>query len=308
MSFRPLLLLARPWHYIVFAGVMFGAGGLITEWLLDEGSNPLTLTAVAFAATSVAALIWARRHPQPTRGGWKVGVTMGMLNAAGPAILFNLGFDNLPASINTLLISLGPIFTAITAHFVSIGDRFTGWKAVGLSMSLVGVALLAGAPNTEGLGQPMLGVALSLAGAAMQGASAVWVKKMAERFSPVSVLAPMMTGAAVLAVVASIVAGHPPVPSALEPLHWAILIGMGSTGVFTFLAVLKANELARASTAALTGYLVPLVGVVGGVVLLGEPFSLLLLAGASLVIAGVVLVGRQPRIEFAVENYPPHSS
>lgn len=235
-------------------------------------------------------------------------MTMGMLNAAGPAILFNLGFDNLPASVTTLLISLGPVFTAITAHLVSLGDRFTRIKAFGLFLSLAGVALLAAAPNAEVSGRPLLGLALALSGAVMQGVSAVWVKKMAERYSPASALAPMMTGAAVLAVVASIAAGHPPVPSAFEPLQWAILVAMGSTGVFTFLAVLKANELARASTAALTGYLVPVVGVVGGVVLLGEPFGARLLAGALLVVAGVVLVGRSPAVELAVEGYPPRSS
>jgi transporter family protein len=151
-------------------------------------------------------------------------------------------------------------------------------------------------------------VILSLAGAVMQGVSAVWVKKMAERYRPESAIAPMMVGAALLAVAASIVAGHPPVPSAFTPMQWVILIVFGSTGVFTFLAVLKANELAPASRAALTGYLVPVVGVVGGVILLGEPFSVLLLIGGLLVIAGVVLVGRSPREYAVAEGYPPAGS
>lgn len=308
MSSRPLIPFAGPWLFIVYAGVMFGIGGLVTEWLLDQRTDPLALTAVAFCATTVAALVLKRRYPPLAPGGWRVGMTMGMLNAAGPAILFNLGFANLPASINTLLISLGPVFTAITAHYVSLGDRFTRTKALGLLLSLTGVAVLAGAPSEEGPRRPLLGVILSVAGAVMQGVSAVWVKKMSERYRPESAIAPMMVGAALLAVAASIVGGHPPLPSAFTPMQWLILIVLGSTGVFTFLAVLKANELAPASRAALTGYLVPVVGVVGGVGLLGERFNALLLIGGLLVIAGVVLVGRSPRERVMVEGYPPAGS
>ena len=42
----------------------------------------------------------------------------GVFSSLGPSLIFNVGFDRLPAGINTLLISLGPIFTAIVAHFV----------------------------------------------------------------------------------------------------------------------------------------------------------------------------------------------
>ena len=47
-----------------------------------------------------------------------VGVLLGFFASLGPSLVFNIGFDRLPAGINTLLISLGPIFTAIVAHFV----------------------------------------------------------------------------------------------------------------------------------------------------------------------------------------------
>jgi drug/metabolite transporter (DMT)-like permease len=220
---------------------------------------------------------------------------MGAVNAVGPAILFNLGFDNLPASINTLIIALGPVFTAITAHYALVGDRFTTRKAIGLLASLAGVALLAGAPTEPGQGQPWLGIVFSLTGALMQGVSAVWVKRMAERYGPASSLRPMMVGAAIVGLVAATIAGHPPLPSAFTPVQWLILITMGSTGLLTFWSLLKANQIARASQAALLGYLIPLIGVIGAVLVLGEPFSVLLLIGGALVMAGLVLVGRNPQ-------------
>lgn len=308
MRSRLSIQFASPWVYIIFTGVMFGIGGLVTEWLLDEGGDPLAITAVAFTTTAVTVFFFSRRLPRRQPGSWRTGITIGILNAVGPALLFNLGFSHLPASINTLIISLGPVFTAITAHLVSVGDRFSGTKALGLLLSLAGVAVLAGAPAEAGPGKPLLGIAFSLTGALLQGISAVWVKRMAERFSPQSSLFPMMVGAAVVALVTSTIAGHPPLPSAFTAAQWVILIVMGSTGALTFLSLLKANQMALASKAALLAYVVPLIGVVGGVVILGEPFGALLVIGGLLVVGGVVLVGRSPEGQMASEGYPHSSS
>lgn len=313
MSSRPLISFAGPWVYIIFTGVMFGIGGLVTEWLIDQAADPLAITAVAFTATAVTAFFFGRRllrhQPAEIRPNlWRTGITVGILNAVGPALLFNLGFSHLPASINTLIISLSPVFTAITAHLVSVGDRFTGAKALGLLFSLAGVAVLAGAPAESGGGKPLLGIAFSLTGALLQGISAIWVKRMAERFSPESSLFPMMVGASAVGLLASTIAGHPPLPSAFSPVQWVVLLVMGGTGALTFLSLLKANQMALASKAALLAYVVPLIGVVGGVVILGEPFSALLVIGGLLVVAGVVLVGRSPEGQMATKGYPHSSS
>ncbi|HEY7564591.1 MAG TPA: DMT family transporter [Acidimicrobiia bacterium] len=293
------------WHYIVFVGVMFGTGALITEWILDRGGDPLALTAVAFISTAVVAVVIRKRFTDPGPGGWRTGILLGMLNASGPAILFNLGFDELPASVNTLLISLGPVFTAITAHFIAAGDRFNAKKAVGLLVSLIGVAVLASGPSADGPGSGSLrGFLFTFAGAALQGISLVWVKRMVERYRAQTSLAPMMVGAAVLALIVAILAGHPPAPSAFPLSHWVIIVTMGATGVVTFFALLKANELAPASQAALIGYIVPLVGVGGGVLLMGEPMTASLLIGGVMVVAGVVLVGRNSGSPVEVGGYP----
>jgi drug/metabolite transporter (DMT)-like permease len=114
----------------------------------------------------------------------------------------------------------------------------------------------------------------------------------------------MMVGAAVLALIVAILAGHPPVPSAFPLSHWVIIVTMGATGVVTFFALLKANELAPASQAALIGYIVPLVGVGGGVLLMGEPMTASLLIGGVMIVAGVVLVGRNSGSPVEVGGYP----
>ena len=58
---------------------------------------------------------------------------------------------------------------------------------------------------------------------------------------------------------------------------------------------LKASELAPASKVGLMGYVVPLVGVSGGVLIFNETLTANLLLGGLLILAGVTLVGRANR-------------
>jgi drug/metabolite transporter (DMT)-like permease len=68
-----------------------------------------------------------------------------------------------------------------------------------------------------------------------------------------------------------------------------VLLGAGGTG---YAYVLNYRTLAASggTGASLVTYLVPIVGVAAGVLVLGEPFSLRLVAGGLVVILGIALV------------------
>ncbi|MGH8927076.1 MAG: EamA family transporter, partial [Acidimicrobiia bacterium] len=127
------------------------------------------------------------------------------------------------------------------------------------------------------------------------GASLVWVRRIAVRHDPMTVLAPMMAGAAVVTGIASGLGGYPPWSPQVDAGELAQLVAMGVLGVLTYLSALKASQLAPASRVGLMGYLVPLVGVTGGVLLFAEPFTGRLALGGLLVLGGVALVGWQNR-------------
>lgn len=280
-------LLKNGWFYIVATGVMFGTLGLCTKFLTTRGVDPFTCAVVPFSITALIALVIRPRHS--ARVPWMEGVAMGAVNAAGPALMFNVGFSQLPASVVTLILALGPVFTALTAHFVFHNDRFTPVKAVGLALSLAGVGLLAGLPSAGE--RPVFALVLTLAGTALSGISLVWVKRLANLHQPRLLLAPMMTGAGLLSIVVATLLGYAPWSVAIAPAQWALLTVMGVGGLITFISSLKANELNPASRAGLMGYLVPIVGVTGGALVFAEPLTASLLFGGALVIAGVALVG-----------------
>jgi drug/metabolite transporter (DMT)-like permease len=69
--------------------------------------------------------------------------------------------------------------------------------------------------------------------------------------------------------------------------------------VLPFIAFLGASRLASATTASLIGYVVPVIGVIGGVLILGETVTLSLIAGGVLILAGVLIVERSERLRIA---------
>ena len=219
---------------------------------------------------------------------------MGAINAATPALLFNIGFSRLPASVVTMTLALGPVFTALTAHFAFRDDRFSKVKLAGLALSFGGVALLAGLPENSGSGSGLAFV-VTLIGAALSGATLVWVRSMATRHDPKTVLAPMQAGAALVAVAAASLTGHPPWNLGVDGGQMVVVVLMGIGTIITYVTSLKASELAPASRVGLMGYIVPLVGVGGGVLLFNETLTSNLALGGLLILAGVTLVGRAKR-------------
>jgi len=219
---------------------------------------------------------------------------MGAVNGAIPALMFNFGFSRLPASLVTLTLALAPVFTALTAHLAFHDDRFTKAKVLGLALSFTGVIFLAGMPAGSG-GRSLLAFGVTFAGAILTGASLVWVRRMATRNNPMAVLAPMQVGAAIVAASAAAIFGHPLWDPGTDRFELIVLALMGVGTYLTYVTSLKASKLAPASRVGLMGYIVPLVGVAGGILLFDEPLTINLAVGGALILAGLALVGRANR-------------
>jgi probable blue pigment (indigoidine) exporter len=285
----------RGWFFIVLTGVLFGSLGLCTKYLTTTGVDPFTCAAVPFSITAILALAGRRWVPAPLP--WREGMALGAVNAAAPAVLFNLGFNRLPASVVTLLLAVGPIFTMLAAHLIFHDDRFSLRKLAGLAISFGGIGLLAGAPGPVAGALPAMGAVLG--GAALSGSTLVWAKHISARHDPRSVLPPMMAGAALLAVAAAVVSGNAPWTIGPDSVQLTVLGIMGVGTILTYWSLLKANQLAPASRTGLMGYVVTLVGVTGGVVLFGEKITAALIGGGALIVLGVSIAGRARRLTAA---------
>ena len=97
-----------------------------------------------------------------------------------------------------------------------------------------------------------------------------------------------------LAVGISMFSGDVDLPG-LNAKSWQLLVllGLAST-LLPFVATLYAARHTTAIRASLPGYVAPVIGVVGGAVLLDEVITPAIVIGGTLAIAGVLLVSRGP--------------
>ena len=114
----------------------------------------------------------------------------------------------------------------------------------------------------------------------------------------------MMTGAGLLGITAIAATRTWQTPTVAQ---WGWILALGITLAIAFRAILGANELAPASQASLFAYIIPLVGVLIGVLVFDEPVGWRLILGGFLVLGGVVLVGFRTEVREDQEDGMPVS-
>jgi len=283
------------WPFVAFTGVSFGVGGLLVKGLVDDGVDPFTVTWFPFLVGGLFGLAIGARLGHLRRGAMAPAVVLGLMASAAPALLFNIGFDNLPAGIVTLLISLGPVFTALVAHFVFPDERFNVVKAGGLFMAVIGVGILA-AGSIEGDGS-LGAIAIVVIGAMAAGGAAVLTRRYALSYGATVLIAPQLTTAGLAALVLSSALGRPITPDGgFESWHIITMIIFGLAVHLGFLSMLRASEVGTTGQVSIIGYCIPVFGVIGGIVVFGDDLTLSLVLGGALIMVSVtvIAVGSRP--------------
>jgi len=118
-----------PWTTVLYT-FAFATGFLLIVNLLPGGTLP-------GAAARPSDLLWLGRNA----AGW--GVLLAL--AAGPTVagfgLYNVSLTYLPSSVANLIVSLEPVFTAVTAYLL-FNERLTAVQLGGSAMILGAVAFL----------------------------------------------------------------------------------------------------------------------------------------------------------------------
>ncbi len=288
--------LGLPLTGLVVALTVLKAGNVVASKIVVNDIDPFSATfyrsllAVVFVVLIGAML---RRAPvAPWRLGWAGGLAAVLFTAN--VTLFYMGTALTDASRVVLIVNLQPVVVALIAPALFPSEMLTVRKVVGFACALAGVGCIVG---LEALfGQGMRTGDLLTFGAMLLWATGTVVEKRALEQLPVKRAAisivvwnlACLTGALL---VGMLITGWRPAP-AVGPSATYALAYLVTFGSVMFLALRWVLQRAPVTLVTSFNFLLPLWGVVGSVLLLGETLTLELAAGMVLVTLGIALVNR----------------
>jgi drug/metabolite transporter (DMT)-like permease len=286
---------------LILAATCWGVGTVISKAALAE-VPPLTLLPVQLAASLVILAILTRRQGISFRtDGSPLLGQLGLLNPGLAYALSLLGLTTITASLSVLLWALEPLMILFLAAWF-LRERITPAFVVLSVIAVAGMVMIVYDPSSSS-GQ-FIGVALTLAGIACCAVYSVvtrrWIPEAKETSQVILAQQGHALALALGLVVVVGLAGGQVVPTSLTPLGFASAVGSGAlyyAGAYWF--YLGALRHVPASFAAVSFYLIPIVGVTAGALLLGERLDPRQWVGAIIVLGAVLAIIRLPPVEIA---------
>jgi drug/metabolite transporter (DMT)-like permease len=286
-------------YFKLILTTLFWGGTFIAGRIAAQQIGPLSGTLGRFVAASLAllALLWIRgeRLPRLSRSQWLLVSAMALSGMIGYNAAFFLGLRQIDASRASLIIALNPIFITLGSALF-FGERLPGLGLAGIGVSLVGAALVITRGNIEqlsiGFGQGELFIL---------GAVICWLAYTLLGKAALRTLTPLAatTYASLIGCLGLLPLAYFFESGSLSAPSSSLLLALAYLGLFgTALGFTWYSDALRGIGPARTGIflnLVPLFGVLLGVLLLGERLALPTLFGGALVVAGVTLTNRARR-------------
>ncbi|MFF8655783.1 EamA family transporter [Streptomyces huasconensis] len=277
----------RPAHVClaVLVAAVWGVNFVVIEVGLDH-FPPLLFSALRFLVAALPAVFFVGRP----KVAWKWVVAVGLVLGVVKFGLLFIGMDaGMPAGLSSLVLQIQAVFTALFA-FVALGERPGRVRVTGMVIALAGIAVAA---VDEGETGPLTAFALLIGAAACWGVSNVLTRKA----SPPDALNFMVWVSTVpvlpLLGLSLLWEGPSRDLAALRSLDWSgagiIVYVAWITTVFGFGAWGYLLRRHPASTVAPFSLLVPVFGMSGAALVLGESVSALRWCAAALLVGGVAL-------------------
>lgn len=285
--------------YISVLGFLFGSTLIASRFSVGQ-FHPTTYIGLrlAMAGLSHAAiytLARQRRWPVDLRV-WRHAAVLGIVGTAVPmtALVTSLKYQS--SGVTALLITTNPAITVLMAHFFLPDEALTRRKALGVALALGGAAVLAisGENGLPDVGQASpIGYTLALFGMLCDSAATVYARKYMRDFNAFDVASIRIFVAALAVIPLSLLfVGldlHAVNRQGYFALTYAAFVGTFSGLMLAFYIVKRFG----ATATAMTAYVIPLVAGIGGVLVLGEEITAVMLVGMVLIILGIAVINQR---------------
>ena len=218
---------------------------------------------------------------------WQHYLILGLFNAAIPFSLFAFAAKTASASLLSILNSTAPIWAALIGHVLfKVETKPQAW--IGMVIGLLGVGLLIGVESLVLPEGGLLAIFAALGATFCYGVGTHYAKR-AKANDAFSNAHGNMWGATVLLAPFFLLSNQSSTPLPITVVISILLLGVLCSGV-AFLIYFRLVEDIGATSALTVTFLIPVFGVLWGVVFLGESFGWHSVFGTALIFLGLSLV------------------
>jgi len=285
--------------YILLVGTLFGSTLLASRFGVGQFA-PLTYVGLRLTLAGMAhALIFVLSKKRDWPRGRMLWRRASVLAVFGTVIPMNLIVTALlfqSSGVTSMLITLSPAFTVVLAHFLLENESLNWRKGIGVLLALSGALLMlalgeTGLPDVT-TANPV-GYILVFGAMISSSLATTYARRSLQQFEALEVASIRMWVAALIVMPLSLLVSGFDVAE-VDTQGWLALGWASVTG--TFLAMLLSFYIIKrfgATASAMTGYIVPVVASIGGILLLGEQFTSGMALGMALILGGILLINRR---------------
>ena len=252
----------------------------------EFGPIPLISMRVGIAAAFLLVVL-------AVRGGWRQLyengpslIVLGALTSAVPFSLFAYAVLSLTAGFASVLNATVPLFGALVAY-AWLGDKLGLLRVLGLAVGFAGVLVLVRDKFSFGTGGSGWAVLACLSASFLYGVAASFTKKYLSKVDPLINATGSQVAATAFIMIPAMLYWPDRNPSLTSWLS-AIALGVACTGIALVLFFRLIERIGPAKAITVT-YLIPVFGVLWGLLFLHEPVTVNMLVGCAIILLGTGL-------------------
>jgi len=293
---------SKNWFLFILIGLIWGTSFLWIKVAVQEIS-PLVLVGfrTLFAALGLVVFLLIDRK---SRMAWSeikpfipVFLVLGLVNVAIPWLLISWAEKHIETGVASILNATMPLWTIIISPLVISDDHINLPKLAGLTTGFLGVVLLFLPSLGKGWSTNLIGQAAVLAATLCYASATIFARKKAHGLNPkIQTFLQFSVSTIMVWVMTFFIEKQiilPRLPLTWVALLWLGLLGSGLAYIIYFDLLHRMGP----TRLSMVTYIPPVVGVLLGIIFLGEAFHWQSMVGALLILSGIYIVNLKPKIK-----------
>lgn len=281
---------------LALLALLWGSSYLFIKVAVAE-IPPITLIATRVSIASallLAVVFWRGLHLPRDTPTWVMLFVQSVFNAIAAWTLLAWGQQYVDSGLASVLNSTSPIFVFFITLLITRHEVVSALKLAGACLGLLGVVLIVGIDALNGLGQQVAGQLAAIAGAVLYACAAIYGKNFSHLPATVTAAGTMIWATVCLVPVSLMIDQPWTLTPSIQAIAAALALSIACTGIallIYFRLIKTLGSLGVASQA----YLRAGIGVILGMVFLGEQINLLVGIGLIAAILGVTAINMPTR-------------